>query len=124
MQLYAITFFFFLIISIFVESVVILYLLRQVYGISDLEIQSKSILFTIAFGTALTLPYVWFIFPYSIGNMPIAIVIGELFAVVIEMFIYRNYLALSVKKAFIISLIANIASYGFGKALHYALNNF
>lgn len=69
-----------------------------------------------AVGTALTIPYVWFVFPTLFYASPLFIVaIGEAFAVVAETLLYRYAAEASWKFALACSCIANAASYIVGQ---------
>lgn len=66
-------------------------------------------------GTALTIPYVWYVFPTLFWATPSATIMGgELFAVLIETFFYRSLCNVPYRTAFLLSLCANGASYGLG----------
>ncbi len=78
----------------------------------------KGAVLVAIFGTALTIPYVWFVFPTLFFYSPILIIIiGETFAFVVEALIYKYSCNYSFKFAFFLSFIANIASYGLGLLL-------
>lgn len=69
-------------------------------------------------GTALTIPYVWFVFPTLLYFSPIAIIlVGETFAFLVEGFLYAYFCGLSLRFALLLSLVANLASYLLGKLL-------
>ncbi len=70
------------------------------------------------FGTASTIPYVWFVFPtlfwYSATT---AVFLAEVFAFLAEALLYRFVGRLSTRQAFLFSLLANSASYILGRVL-------
>ncbi|HQU07893.1 MAG: hypothetical protein B7X04_02375 [Parcubacteria group bacterium 21-54-25] len=81
----------------------------------------QTILATISvavFGTMGTIPYVWFVFPtifwYSANT---ALYTAEGFAFVAEALLYRFVGKLSMRQAFLFSLLANAASYFLGRVL-------
>jgi hypothetical protein len=69
---------------------------------------SKTILISII-ATTLTLPYLWFIFPIYI-KYPSYIIFGEITVFLVESLIYWQMLPISLKKAIIISFLANLSS--------------
>lgn len=75
--------------------------------------QPKSKTFKIilvsVFASALTLPYLWFIFPSFLGY-PSYIIIGEIFVFLTESLVYWKFLPTSLKKALLISFVANFFS--------------
>lgn len=64
--------------------------------------------------SALTLPYVWFVFPAFITEKIIYIIAAEIFALIVEAVVYRILLKCRAYQAFIISFICNGASFGLG----------
>lgn len=78
-----------------------------------IKLPTKEILFWSIFANLFSLPYLWFVFPlfFSLHDF---IYIGEGLVVLIESFIYIKTLKINVKKAIIISLMANAASYFVG----------
>lgn len=74
------------------------------------EIKISKIIFAGFIASALTLPYFWFVLPFYISNRSVYIFIGEGAIVLLEAFVYYQFLQLKFFKAFIISLIANIVS--------------
>ncbi len=64
---------------------------------------------------SLTLPYVWFVFPYLfLGRYSTSLIISELFAWLAEAIFYKMFLQLSWKKTLIVSFIANALSLSLG----------
>ena len=59
--------------------------------------------------TALTIPYLWFIFAAFLDYWTMAVV-GECFVFIVEMVIYWKLLPIGLKKAAILSFVANVAS--------------
>ena len=75
-----------------------------------IKIQAKEILYWGVFVNLFSLPYLWFVFPLFISSHNY-ILIGEILVVLIETIILLKVLKINFKNAFILSLIANIASY-------------
>ncbi|BFT94678.1 hypothetical protein MNSC_06860 [Minisyncoccus archaeophilus] len=97
-----------LILTLVIEIPVILFLVRYLYQdkrIGILKIVSGGVI-----ASCLTLPYLWFIFPYYIRDWNTLFLIGESVIVCIEAIIYINYLEIKPLKAFTLSLIANAIS--------------
>ncbi|MCR4281178.1 MAG: hypothetical protein NUV88_02495 [Candidatus Kaiserbacteria bacterium] len=70
------------------------------------------------FASFSTIPYVWFVFPYLMNwARNTSLFWSELFAFVIEAILYRLFLKLDWKRAFLASLVCNSASYFLGPIL-------
>ncbi|MEI7741403.1 MAG: hypothetical protein WCJ29_02765 [bacterium] len=113
MLLYVYRFLFSLIFSITIETFVIWFLLRKQ------KIPTAQIVTAGIFATALTIPYVWFVFAYLFyDNRVLAVALAEIFAFALETIFYRFTLKISFKQAIKISFVANAASFILGQALH------
>lgn len=108
-------FFIALLFTIFVETILILFLLKKIYKQKDVGI--TKIINAGIFASTCTIPYVWFVFPF-VFSQPTALLLSELFAFVAEAIFYRLFLKLSVKQSIVISLIANGASWSLGYLSH------
>jgi len=75
-----------------------------------IKIQAKEILYWGVFVNLFSFPYLWFVFPLFISSHNY-ILIGEILVVLIESVILLKALKINFKNAFILSLIANLASY-------------
>jgi len=106
-----------LLFTIGVETVVLFVMLRTLYrsGHTRAEILFAGFLCSFA-----TLPYVWFLFPIlaKIGSHSLYIWSAEISVTLIESAILYKLLRLGYKEALILSVCANIASYGLGILLH------
>lgn len=60
--------------------------------------------------SALTLPYLWFVFP-SFFSVDQYVLIGELCVFIVEALVYKAYLRIQLKYALIFAFIANLLSY-------------
>ncbi|ATU09313.1 hypothetical protein BKM01_08450 [Methanohalophilus portucalensis] len=75
------------------------------------NILSDSLLFSCAIcATALTLPYLWFIFPAIIGSYCWLILAGEGIVILVETWIYFVFLKLDLDESLLISICCNLAS--------------
>jgi hypothetical protein len=101
-------FLFSLLLTLAVEIPVAVLLIKSVF--KDKETKILKIVFTGFIASALTLPYFWLILPIYISNRDLYIFIGEASIIFLEAIIYNQFLRLSLPKAFIVSLVANIAS--------------
>jgi hypothetical protein len=80
------------------------------------ETPSKKIFCWGLFANLFSFPYLWFVFPLFLP-LHNYVYIGETLVVLIEMAILSWGLNLNLKNAFILSLLANIASYCVGAIL-------
>jgi len=78
-----------------------------------IKIQAKEILYWGVLINLFSLPYLWFVFPLFIP-LNNYILTGEILVVLAEAFILSKALKANFKKALILSLIANMASYFIG----------
>jgi hypothetical protein len=95
-----------LLITLIVEVPVAIILIKYFFKekIKLLRVIGISIL-----ATALTIPYLWFIFNAYFNFRTMAIC-GEIFVFIIELIIYWKLLPINFKKALFISFVANIVS--------------
>ncbi len=63
-----------------------------------------------ACASALTLPYVWFVFPAFLQGLPY-VVLSEAFAVAAEAVLYAAWLRLAPARSLALSVACNVASY-------------
>jgi hypothetical protein len=79
------------------------------------EISNKKLLLWWIIPTTITLPLLWFALPLLIGRYRYTIIwytmIWELFVTIIEAVILKYWLKISRRKAILVSIICNAASY-------------
>jgi hypothetical protein len=91
------------------------------YILKNRAINNLRIFETGLIASGLTLPYVWFIIPLVINSGNV-IFITELFAVIVECFLYKILLGIKGRQAFLLSLALNTLSYFIGKFIIKMLN--
>jgi hypothetical protein len=101
-------FLFSLLLSLIIEIPVTVLLVKAFF--KQKEIKISKIIFAGFIASALTLPYFWFVLPSYVSNRSAYIFIGEGAIVLVEAFVYYQFLQLKFSKAFIVSLIANVVS--------------
>jgi hypothetical protein len=99
-----------LLLTLLAEVPVVFLCARYLYKVKD----NQNIIFAGIITSTLTLPYFWFILPVFISDRLQYIVLGELFIIFIEAFIYYKIFKLKFLQALIISLFANVTSIVFG----------
>ena len=91
-----------------------------IWALARVRAQDWATLATIAFGaSAITHPFVWFVFPSVVflwKNYPLFFVVAETFAWLVEA-LYLKYF--KVKHPWLVSLLANGMSAGFGLLRNY-----
>ncbi len=108
-------------LTVAVESFVLVGLLRKFP--SKEPVSFKLLIASSIFASSLTLPYVWFVFPYLlVGRFGVGLILGELFAWLAEAIFYYLFLKISIKKALIFSFIANLSSYALGYLITFILH--
>jgi len=112
MLAYTYHFVFALLANCILESVTVVVLVRWMCGKGQESISINKLIATCIFANMLTLPYVWYVFPYIFyQSYTVALCIGELFAFLLEAAFYAFYLGLSVRQALIVSFCANALSF-------------
>ena len=102
-----------LVTTISIELILVL-LLTQYLGLIVASSRTRTA-FVVVGVNILTLPYVWFVFPYLIRfNLHFSLFLSEVFAWLFEALLYKYLLSLNWKKALFISFIANAGSFAAG----------
>jgi hypothetical protein len=97
-------------VTVFVETAVILCLIRLVFKITSSRLSWTRCFFAASFTSFATLPYLWFVLPAFIHPYPLLIASGELSVFIIEAAAYVFLLNLSFRRSLILSFFANLAS--------------
>jgi hypothetical protein len=97
-----------LVLTLIVEIPVVVLLVK--YFFKDKSIKISKIIFAGLIATTLTLPYFWLVLPFFISSRTFYIIIGEILVILVETIIYKQILDTKLLKAFLLSLIANVAS--------------
>ncbi len=96
-------------ITIVVETVVLLLLNRWQKSAKVSDVVVAGIV-----SSSLTIPYLWFVMPIFFDSQTLYVYTSESLIVIIEALILYKLLPLSLKQAFVASLIANLTSIGVG----------
>jgi hypothetical protein len=101
------------IVTVVVETVALIVIFRKLFRKEPVDL--KLLISSGIFASSLTLPYVWFVFPYIfLGKYSLSLGLSELFAWLVEAVFYKIFLKISLKNAIIASFIANLLSYSAG----------
>ncbi len=106
---YELLFFKSLLLTVFIETVVLCVFFRLV-----IKLENTSITRLIATGiiaSTTTLPYLWFILPNYIDQRIWYVICGESFAILLETFIIGVILRVNFLKSFLSSLTCNMISF-------------
>ena len=104
-----------LVFTCVVETIILFLLVR--YWLKG-EQKTADLVFAGIFASFATITYVWYVFPVIATWPPHgALLWAEPFAFIVEAVFYRFFLKLSWKEAFIVSFLANLASFIGGRAL-------
>lgn len=96
-----------------VETIILFAFLWFVF--KNRELGWRRIVAVGLFASFSTIPYVWFVFPYLLDwPRSTSLLLSEIFAFVVEAIIYRLFLKLDWKRALLVSLACNAASYYLG----------
>lgn len=97
--------------TIAIETVIMLVILKITDNNKYRFIPTKKIILTGIIASGTTLPFVWYIFPIFIHNRTYFIIVAELFAFIVEIAIIKKLLNISWYKAIIVSLLVNGSSF-------------
>ena len=101
-----------LILTILIETVVLILIVRLVFRKNEISI--FRLLFTGFIASFATLPYLWFVLPTYIVQKVWYIAIGESFAIVIESFIIFAILRIRFLTSLACSIACNLISFAIG----------
>jgi hypothetical protein len=101
-------------LTVVVETAVLFLLLRSVLRIERTAIANRLIFAAGVIASAATIPYVWFVFPYFVHTRLHYMIMAESFAVLAEIPILAIILRVSAPKAFLLSFVCNMSSFGVG----------
>ena len=93
-------------LTLIIEGIIVWFFLRKTISITKL-------LLAIIVANTITLPFVWFFFPF-LSDYLTFLIISELFAFIAEALLYFKILKLKLINAVKISLIANLVSFLIG----------
>ena len=102
--------------SIFVETIVLMVILKVITKHTNLPL--RQILIAGIFSTFATIPYVWFVFP-NMFDWPrsTALLYSEPFITIVEAVFYSLFLKTNWKTSLIVSIAANLTSFFLGPLL-------
>ncbi|HUV46808.1 MAG TPA: hypothetical protein VMW29_01610 [Candidatus Bathyarchaeia archaeon] len=106
-----------LLLTIFVETLILLIIIKVLCKNIRDKTQIKDIIIVGIISSSLTLPYLWFILPSF--NLPNYLFIGEFLTILLEAYLFRKFLKVSLRHAFLFSLIVNVSSFLIGKIISF-----
>lgn len=106
---YEISFLKSLVITIFIETLVLLVLTRTCFRGKPVPV--FPVIATGFFASFATLPYLWFLLPLVLQQRIWYAIAAESLAVVFESFIFYGFLKINFYKCFLFSLICNMSSF-------------
>lgn len=102
--------------TVCVETIVLSLLVLFVY--KKYQYGIKDLISAGFFASSMTIPYVWFIFPYITNwSRHDSLLISEPIIAIVEAVFYCLYLKLDMKKSLVISVTCNVVSYTLGPIL-------
>jgi len=108
-----ISFVYALVLTIAIETSVLFLVVRFVFRE---KIGNKTLVLAGIFPSLITLPFVWFFFPYVLAY-PASLALSEIFAFVLEAFLISYVLGIGLKKSFAASFLCNLFSFLAGLAV-------
>jgi hypothetical protein len=100
--------------TILIEIVALFLIVRVFYRIDRNQLSNVRLLFSGFICSFSTLPYLWFLLPVIMPSRNVFITVGEIFVILIETLIYYFLLHTTMKKATVISMACNSASFLIG----------
>ena len=105
-----------LVFTIVLETIIVFLLLRYVF--KNTKVSTGRMIFGGLFASFATIPYVWFVFPSLLNwSRATSLWVSEPTVFVLEAIFYRSLFQTDWKTSFILSLVANVASYVLGPIL-------
>ena len=105
-------------LTIGLETLIFVIIARAWFKVRAHEISLIRLVLGGIFASSITIPWVWFVFPYVItGSYYLSLTCAELFAFLAETVFYWVAFKFSWKRSFTISFICNLASFVTGLAL-------
>ena len=109
--------------TIVVETLVFIFIVRSSFKISKEKLSLSRLILGGLFASSITIPWVWFVFPYFFSNtLILALAAGEFFAFAVEAVFYRSMFEMPWRRSIIISLACNASSYFLGLLVAVALH--
>jgi hypothetical protein len=99
-----------LMITVAVETTVIICCIRFIFKITSLQLPLRRCLFAGFFASFATLPYLWFVLPAFVHPYPLLVTAGEFGVFAVEAVAYIFLLDLPLRKTVVLSFTANLAS--------------
>jgi len=102
-------------LTIVVETLIFIFIVRVSFKISKEKISLTRLILGGLFASSITIPWVWFVFPYFLSNsLILAVAVGEFFAFAAETVFYWSMFEMSWRRSLIISFACNASSYILG----------
>lgn len=102
--------------TISIEMIVLSFLLLFVFKKSFYSV--KDLVTAGIFASSMTIPYVWFVFPFvTFWSRSESLFVSEPVVTIIEAIFYHLYLKLDLKRSFVISIACNLTSFLLGPIL-------
>ncbi|SFM29427.1 hypothetical protein SAMN04488696_0794 [Methanolobus profundi] len=112
-----------LVLTIFIETTVLIIVVRHFLRIDKDQASDVLLLFSGIFASFATLPYLWFVLPFFIRDHYLNMMAGESLVFLVESVIYYFLLKIGIRKALILSCICNLISFLAGLLIVPALYN-
>ncbi|MHC1769629.1 MAG: hypothetical protein AB9869_35995 [Verrucomicrobiia bacterium] len=100
--------------TISVELAILFVAVRFWFKVPESKVSNGLLLFAGVFGSAGTLPWLWFVLPRFFPTYVTFLVVGEMMVFAVEAVFYRVVLGLGWGRAALLSLVCNLASFGLG----------
>lgn len=104
------------IFTVSIETIVLAFIILFTYKKSQYSI--SQLMSAGFFASGMTIPYVWFVFPFITSwSRSESLFVSEPVVTIIEAIFYHLYLKLDLKRSFVISIACNLTSFLLGPIL-------
>jgi len=85
MLTYTYRFLFALVLTIFIETIILWIFIRKIFKFEDGRFSASNIIFAGIMASFSTIPYVWYVFPILIyWSFKLSLILSEIFAILVE----------------------------------------
>lgn len=111
-------FFAYLLLTIIIETPVLYLVVRRLFHLSPAQVSPKRILLAGYLASFATYPYVWYVWPAFLPDPDQALIAAELMVFIVEAFMLRAMLPLSLRQALLASFFCNMTTIVLGSIMN------
>lgn len=108
----------YLFLTIIMETPVLFLMVRRAFKLAKVDVSTLRIIATSCLATLTTYPYLWYVFPALIPSYSIALVIAEIFVILIESLVIFGIMRLQYLQSFAASFACNLTTIVLGTLMN------